>query len=451
MKITEQSIKEMSVRNYHKRVVITGVGPVTPVGIGKDAYWESLINGKSSMRRISFPNKEMSQYRCQIGAPIDGFDLSHFVEKSKLSKHLGRTSQFAVAATWLALRDAGIEFNMNDFEKEEFHHKHTGVYHPKNLDPYQIGVILGVGVEAMDLMEHFHERFLSRGLRGISPFALPNIYLSSITSHVAQYFSIRGTSYAVSTACASGTHAMINSFLQIQGGGEDLMVTGGADACITPYVFGGFDVLRAMSVRNNDPNKASRPFDQERDGFVMGEGSGVLVFEELDHARKRGAHIYGEVVGWGMTADAYHLTDPDPNGKSLGKAVKDSLEMAGIHLEEIDYINPHGTSTLLNDRVETRMLKDVFGKQAYHIPISSTKSITGHLMGAAGGVEAISVLLAIEKGIIHPTINYEFPDPECDLDYVPNQARKKEVRLGLSISAGFGGVNSAILIKRFEG
>jgi len=451
MKITEQSIKEMRVRNYHKRVVITGVGPVTPVGIGKDAYWESLINGKSSMRQISFPNKEMSQYRCQIGAPIDGFDLSHFVEKSKLSKHLGRTSQFAVAATWLALKDAGIEFNMNDFEKEEFHHKHTGVYHPKNLDPYQIGVILGVGVEAMDLMEHFHERFLSRGLRGISPFALPNIYLSSITSHVAQYFSIRGTSYAVSTACASGTHAMINSFLQIQGGGEDLMVTGGADACITPYVFGGFDVLRAMSVRNNDPNKASRPFDQERDGFVMGEGSGVLVFEELDHARKRGAHIYGEVVGWGMTADAYHLTDPDPNGKSLGKAVKDSLEMAGIHLEEIDYINPHGTSTLLNDRVETRMLKDVFGKQAYHIPISSTKSITGHLMGAAGGVEAISVLLAIEKGIIHPTINYEFPDPECDLDYVPNQARKKEVRLGLSISAGFGGVNSAILIKRFEG
>jgi 3-oxoacyl-[acyl-carrier-protein] synthase II len=243
---------------------------------------------------------------------------------------------------------------------------------------------------------------------------------------------------------------MINSFLQIQGGGEDLMVTGGTDACITPYVFGGFDVLRAMSTRNDDPSRASRPFDRERDGFVMGEGSGVLIFEELDHARNRGAHIYGEVVGWGMTADAYHLTDPDPDGKALGKAVKDTLEMAGIPPEEIDYINPHGTSTLLNDRVETRMLKGIFGKQAYHIPISSTKSITGHLLGAAGGVEAISVLLAIEKGIIHPTLNYEFPDPECDLDYVPNQARKKEVRLGLSISAGFGGVNSAILIKKFE-
>jgi len=439
----------MRVRKNNKRVVITGVGPVTPVGIGKESYWESLIKGKSSFRRISFPNKDMNQYRCQIGAPIEGFDLSHFVERSKLSKHLGRSSQFAIAATWLALKDAGIELEMDDLEREGMH-KHTGVYHLKELDSFQIGVVLGVGVEAMDLMEHFHERFLSKGPKGISPFALPNIYLSAITSHVAQYFSIRGTSYAVSTACASATHAMVNSFLQIQGGKEDLMVTGGTDACLTSYVFGGFDVLRAMSTRNDDPNRASRPFDRERDGFVMGEGAGVLVFEELDHAKKRGAHIYGEVIGFGMTADAYHLTDPHPDGKSLGKAVKDAIEMGDIHPEEIDYINPHGTSTLLNDRVETKMIKDVFGRQAYCIPISSTKSITGHLMGAAGGVEAISVLLAIEKGIIHPTLNYEFLDPECDLDYVPNQARKKEVRLGLSLSAGFGGVNSVILIKKFE-
>jgi len=440
----------MSVRNYKKRVVVTGVGPVTPIGIGKEAYWENLIHGKSSVRRISFPEIDMGQYRCQIGAPIDGFDLSHFVERSKLSKHLGKTSQFAVAATWLALKDAGIELDKNDLEKEGPHHKHTGVYHLKELDSFQIGVVLGVGVEAMDLMEHFHERFLSRGHRGLSPFALPNIYLSAVTSHVAQYFSIRGTSYAVSTACASATHAMINSFLQIQGGGEDLMVTGGADACLTPYVFAGFDVLRAMSTRNDDPNRASRPFDRERDGFVMGEGAGVLVFEELDHAKKRGAHIYGEVVGFGMTADAYHLTDPDPDGKSLGKAVRDAIEMAGVHPEEIDYINPHGTSTLLNDRVETRMIKGVFGKEAYQIPISSTKSITGHLLGAAGGVEAIALLLTTEKGMIHPTLNYEFPDPECDLDYVPNQAREKEVNHALSISAGFGGVNSAILIKKFK-
>ena len=343
----------MSVRNYKKRVVITGAGPVTPVGIGKEAYWESLIKGKSSFQRFSFPDRDMSSYRCQIRSPIEGFELSQYVNPTKHSKRLGRTSQFAIAATRLALMDAGIEIEEKKEENPD-RHQPTGEYQLKKLDPFQIGVILGVGVEAMDLLEHFHERFLSRGVRSLSPFGLPNIYLSAITSHVTEYFTLRGTSYAVSTACASATHAMVNSFLQIQGGGEDLMVTGGADACITPYVFGGFDVLRAMSTRNDAPNKASRPFDRERDGFVMGEGAGVLVFEELDHAKKRGAHIYGEVIGFGMTADAYHLTDPDPDGKALGKAVKDALEMAGIHPEEIDYINPHGTSTVLNDRVETK-------------------------------------------------------------------------------------------------
>jgi 3-oxoacyl-[acyl-carrier-protein] synthase II len=437
------------VRDYKKRVVITGVGPITPVGIGKEAYWESLIEGRSSFQRFSFPERDMSQYRCQIGASIEGFELSQYVNPTKHSKRLGRTSQFAIAATRLALRDAEIEVEEKK-EENPGRHQATGEYQLKKLDSFQIGVILGVGVEAMDLLEHFHERFLSRGPRSLSPFGLPNIYLSAITSHVSEYFTLRGASYTVSTACASATHAMVNSFLQIQGGGEDVMVTGGADACITPYVFGGFDVLRAMSTRNDNPRKASRPFDRERDGFVMGEGCGVLVFEELDHAKKRSAHIYGEVIGWGMTADAYHLTGPDPDGRALGKAVKDALEMAGVHPEEVDYINPDGTSTLLNDRVETKMIRDVFGKHAYRIPVSSTKSITGHLMGAAGGIEAISVLLAIEKGIIHPTLNYEFPDPECDLDYVPNQAREKEVRLGLSISAGFGGVNSAILIKKLE-
>jgi 3-oxoacyl-[acyl-carrier-protein] synthase II len=243
---------------------------------------------------------------------------------------------------------------------------------------------------------------------------------------------------------------MINSFLQIQGGTEDLMATGGADACITPYVFGGFDVLRAMSTRNDAPHKACRPFDRGRDGFVMGEGAGVLVFEELDHARKRGAHIYGEVIGFGMTADAHHITESDPDGRALGKAIRDALQMSGVGLEEIDYINPHGTSTPLNDKVETKVIRDIFGKQAYSIPISSTKSITGHLMGAAGGVEAISVLLSIERGMVHPTLNYESPDPDCDLDYVPKKARKRDVRIALSISAGFGGVNSVILFKRFE-
>jgi 3-oxoacyl-[acyl-carrier-protein] synthase II len=424
-------------------VVVTGVGPVTPVGIGKEPYWESLVRGKTAFKRILFPDRDMSQYRCQIGAPIESFDLFQYIPRTKHSKHIGRTSQFAIAGTYLALKDAGFELEIN--------HEGKGQYQLRGVDSFQIGVILGVGVEAMDLMEHYHERFLSRGPRGISPFALPNIYLSAITSHITEFFTLRGTSFALSTACASATHAMINSFLQIQGGQEDLMVTGGTDACLTPYVFGGFDVLRAMSTRNDEPHRASRPFDRERDGFVMGEGSGVLVLEELKHALNRGAHIYGEVIGFGMTADAYHLTEPDPDGRALSKAIQCALQMEGVRPNEVDYINPHGTSTLLNDKGETKVIKDVFGKEAYQIPVSSTKSITGHLMGAAGGVEAISVLLSIETGMIHPTLNYEFPDPDCDLDYVPNEARKKDVRIGLSVSAGFGGVNSAILLKRFEG
>ncbi|MBM4278752.1 MAG: beta-ketoacyl-[acyl-carrier-protein] synthase family protein [Deltaproteobacteria bacterium] len=439
----------MDLRNYKKRVVITGIGPVTPVGIGKEAYWESLIFGKSSFKRIEFPNRDMSQCRCRIGAPIEGFDLGQYVERSKHSKYFGKTSQYAIASAKLALEDAGIQFERNEAETKN-PHEQKSEYQLKGIDPFRIGVILGVSVESMEILEHYHERFLSRGTRGISPFALPNIYLSAITSHVAQYFMIRGTSFALSTACASATHAMANSFLQIQGGMEDVVVTGGSDACLTPYVFGGFDVLRAMSTRNDDPQRACRPFDRERDGFVMAEGAGVLVFEELEHARRRGARIYGEVAGFGMTADAFHITEPDPDGKALGKAVRNALETAGVHPDEVDYINPHGTATPLNDKVETKMIKDVFGKKAYQIPISSTKSITGHLMGAAGGVEAIATLLTIERGIIHPTLNYQFPDPECDLDYVPNEARKKEVRTGLSISAGFGGVNSAVLIKKFE-
>jgi 3-oxoacyl-[acyl-carrier-protein] synthase II len=325
-----------------------------------------------------------------------------------------------------------------------------GQYLLKGIDPFQAGVILGVGAEAMEKMEDYHEKFM-QGTRGLSPFGLPNSYLSSFTSHVAQCFSLKGTSYAVSTACASATHAMINSFIHIQSGREDIMVTGGADACLTPFVFMGFDIMRAMSARNDEPGKACRPFDRERDGFVMGEGSGILVFEDLEHARKRGAHIYGEVLGFGMTADAYHLTEPDPDGKALGKAVQDALQMARVSPEGVDYINPHGTSTPLNDKVETVVIKNVFGKHAYNIPVSATKSITGHLMGAAGGVEAIAILLMMEKGVIHPTLNLESPDPDCDLDYVPNEAREKEVKTALSISAGFGGVNSAIVFSKLDG
>ena len=442
-------MKEEIVENAKKQVVVTGVGPITPVGFGKDAYWESLVHGKSSFKRLEFPGRDMDQYRSKVGAPIEGFDILNYIEKTKHTRYLGRTSQFAIAATKLALDDAGLTIEKNEAEKR-INPDEGGQYRLKEIDPFQIGIILGIGAEAMEMLEHYHEKFMARGPRGLSPFGLPNIYLSAITSHVAQCFTLRGTSFALSTACASATHAMSNSFLQIRGGREELMVTGGADACMTPFVFGGFDVLRAMSTRNDDPDKASRPFDRERDGFVMGEGSGALIFEELEHAKRRGAHIYAEVVGFGMTADAFHITEPDPNGRALGKAITDALQMGGVRPEEVDYINPHGTSTPLNDKVETKVIKNVFGKQAYRIPISSTKSITGHLMGAAGGVEAIAVMLTLEKGIIHPTLNYEFPDPDCDLDYVPNKARAKEVNVALSISAGFGGVNSAVLFKKYE-
>jgi 3-oxoacyl-[acyl-carrier-protein] synthase II len=432
-----------------KRVVITGLGPVTPVGIGKEEFWRSLVEGRTSFKRITFPERDMAQYRCQVAAPIEGFDLYQFVERTKHSKYLGRTSQFAIAGAWFALKDAGIEIEKNEGAKAGSS-EGAGQYRMRGMDSFRAGAILGYGVEAMDLMALYHERFMARGVRGISPFGLPNSYLSAITSHVAQAFSLRGTTYTVSTACASSTHAMINSFLQIQGGRETLMVTGGADACITPLVFGGFDVLRAMSVRNDEPQKACRPFDRDRDGFVMAEGAGVLIFEEMNHALERGAHIHGEVVGFGMTADAHHLTDPDPEGVALAKAIRDALQMGEVTPEEIDYINPHGTATILNDRVETKVIKEVFGGRAYRIPVSSTKSITGHMLGGAGGVEAMAVLLAIEEGKVHPTLNYEFPDPECDLDYVPEGTREKEVRLGLSVSAGFGGVNAAILLRRFE-
>ena len=430
--------------------MVTGVGPVTPVGCGKEAYWESLVCGKPAFKRVEFPGRDMDQYRCKIAAPIENFDLYQFVEPTRHSKYLGKTSRYAIAAAFLALRDAGLDLEKNEFRKED-RSEGGGQYRLKGLDSFRAGVILGIGTEAMELLEYYHEKFLAtKGTRGISPFGLPNFYMSSFTSHVAQYFSLRGSSYTVSTACASGTHAMINSFLHIQGGREDIMVSGGADACLTPLVFAGFDVLRAMSTRNDDPQSSCRPFDRQRDGFVMGEGAGILVFEELDHAKRRGAHIYGEVIGFGMTADAYHITEPDPDGKALGKAIKDALEMAGINPQEVDYINPHGTSTPLNDRVETAVIKNIFGKYAYHIPISATKSITGHLMGAAGAAEAIAVALTLEKGVIHPTINYEFPDPQCDLDYVPNKSREKKVKIALSTSAGFGGVNAAILFKKHE-
>jgi 3-oxoacyl-[acyl-carrier-protein] synthase II len=394
-------------RLMKKRVVITGLGPVTPIGHGKDEYWNALVGGKSGGKRINFEGVDMEQYASQVACPIEDFSLADFVERSKDQKYLGRTSAFAIAGTKLALDDAGFEL--------EFVEKGRGLgdYIIKNMDPEKIGAIIGVGVENMDITEKSHIKFLE-------------------------------------TACASAVHATIEAYKQILLGEETVMVAGGADACITPYVFGGFVALRAMSRRNDEPEKASRPFDKERDGFVMGEGSGIIILEELSHALERGAPIYCEFTGFGATSDAYHITAPDPNADMQAKAIKDALKTAGALPEEIDYINAHGTSTPLNDPTETLAIKKALGDHAYKVPISSTKSMTGHLIGGSGGIEVIATALAIQRGRIHPTINFESPGEGCDLNYVPNQPVEKSVRKALKSSFAFGGQNAALLLEKYE-
>ncbi|MBW2040157.1 MAG: beta-ketoacyl-ACP synthase II [Deltaproteobacteria bacterium] len=426
-----------------KRVVITGLGPVTPVGIGKEPYWRALLKGKSGVDRIVFPNFDMEQFRTRIGAQIKDFSIHDYLPFHKGDRYLGRASQFAMVGAKLALEDAEMEL----LPREGL----EGRYELNHSDPFKVGAILGVAVENMEIMEDAYDNLLKHGgPRRMSPFSLPNVYTSSVASNVTERFGIRGATYVTSSACASSSHAIATSYNRIQDGPERMILTGGADACITPLSFGGFIALRAMSTRNDEPQKACRPFDLHRDGFVMGEGAGVIILEELGHALKRGAPIYAELIGYGMTADAYHIAEPDPGATALSKAIELALEMGGIAPEDVDYINPHGTSTKLNDLTETKAIKKALGDYAYQIPISSTKSMIGHLIGADGGAEAIATALTIERGVIHPTINYEFPDPECDLDYVPNDPREKEVRIALSISAGFGGVNCVLLFKAFE-
>jgi 3-oxoacyl-[acyl-carrier-protein] synthase II len=385
-----------------KRVVITGLGPVTPIGHGKEDYWNALLRGKSGGKRINFEGVDMEQYASQVACPIENFALADFVERSKDQKYLGRTSAF-------------------------------------------------VGVENMDITEKSHVKFLEhRGPKRISPFALPHVQIGAVPANVSKNYCLKGTTFNVATACASAVHATIEAYKQILLGEETVMVAGGADACITPYVFGGFVALRAMSKRNDEPEKASRPFDRDRDGFVMGEGSGIIILEELNHALERGAPIYCELTGFGATSDAYHITAPDPNADMQAKALKDALQTAGALPEELDYINAHGTSTPLNDPTETLAIKKALGDHAYKVPISSTKSMTGHLIGGSGGIEVIATALAIHRGKIHPTINFENPGEGCDLNYVPNQPVEKSIRKALKNSFAFGGQNAAIILEKYE-
>ncbi len=411
-----------------RRVVITGLGVVTPIGNTVAEMWESLLTGRSGLGNIQC--FDASAFDSQIAAEVKGFDPSAYLTPKEI-KRTERFVQFAVAAAKQAVADAGI--------------------HVDKEDPFRCGVLIGSGMGSMHLIEEQHNVLLSKGPKKLTPFMIPMLIVNMAPGHVAINLGFKGPNSCTATACASGSHGVGEAFRIVQRGDADVMLGGGTESCITPMAVGGFCALMALSRRNDDAMRASRPFDKERDGFVIGEGSGVMVLEELGHAKKRGAKIYGEMVGYGMTADAYHMTAPDPEGSGAAKAMELALLDARLRPDQVAYINAHGTSTELNDKIETLAIKRTFKDAAKKVAISSTKSMTGHLIGAAGGVEAVISVLAIENGVIPPTTNYEHPDPECDLDYVPNQARKAPIEVALSNSLGFGGHNATVVFKSFRG
>jgi 3-oxoacyl-[acyl-carrier-protein] synthase II len=411
-----------------KRVVVTGLGVVTPVGLDVPAMWASLLAGRSGVGRIhSF---DPTAFESQVAAEVTGFEPSAYLSP-KEAKRTERFVQFAVAAARQAISDAGLTLDRED--------------------PFRCGVVIGSGMGSMHLIEQQHLVLLAKGPKKLTPFMIPMLICNMAPGQVAIHFGFKGPNFCTTTACASGAHGVGEALRILQRGSADVMLAGGAESCISPMAVGGFCALMALSRRNTDPTRASRPFDKARDGFVIGEGAGVLVLEELEHARRRGARIYAELVGYGLTADAFHMTAPDPQGAGAAAAMAQALADARLRPEEVSYLNAHGTSTELNDKVETMAIKRVFKDHAKRMAVSSTKSMMGHLIGAAGGVEAIISVLAIVHGAIPPTINYEQPDPACDLDYVPNQARRQPVEVALSNSLGFGGHNATLLFRRFNG
>jgi 3-oxoacyl-[acyl-carrier-protein] synthase II len=409
-----------------RRVVITGVGAVTPLGIGVAGSWPALCQGKSGVGVIT--SFDASSFRTRIAGEVRGFNPLDFID-SKLVRRGDRFIHFALAAARMALEDSGLTINAGNSER--------------------VGVSVGTAMGGIESIEKNHELLIKGARRQISPFFVPSFLCNMATGQIAIEFGAKGANMCSVTACASGTHAIGNAFKVIQWGEADAMIAGGAEAAIRPLVFAGLEPVKVMSTRNEAPEKASRPFDRDRDGFVLGEGAGIVILEELNSALNRGAKIYGEVLGYGFNSDAYHITAPDPDGAGAATCMRMALKDAGISSAQVDYINAHGTSTVLNDLSETRAIKSVFGGRSKKIPVSSNKSMLGHLWGAAGVVEAIFSLLTIKHGIIPPTINYETPDPECDLDYVPNVARKAEVKIALSNSFGFGSTNGSLIFGRF--
>lgn len=410
-----------------RRVVVTGMGIVTPLGVGTEASWQGLCQGKSGVGPIT--HFDASQFRTKIAGEVDGFDPHDFIDR-KLVRRGDRFIHFALAAARMALEDSGLKIDAANAER--------------------VGVSVGTAMGGIESIEKNHELLIKGARQQISPFFVPSFLCNMATGQVAIQFGAKGANMCTVTACASGTHAIGDACIVIQRGEVDAMIAGGTEAAIRPLVFAGLDPIKVMSVRNDAPEKASRPFDKERDGFVIGEGAGMVILEELESAQNRGARIYGEVLGYGLNSDAYHITAPDPKGAGAASCMKLALEDAGISIDKIDYINAHGTSTTLNDLSETRAIKSVFGERSHKIPISSNKSMMGHMWAGAGVVEAISCLLTITQGIIPPTINYETPDPECDLDYVPNVARRAEVKIALSNSFGFGSTNGSLVLGKFS-
>ena len=409
-----------------ERIVITGIGVISPFGDGVAPFWDALIHGKNGIGKVSL--FDASELNCQVAAECKNFDATKYMDPKEV-KRSDRYTHFAVAAAKLAMQDAGLN--------------------ESNLIPERFGVLIGSGVGGMDTIETQARAFIERGPRRVSPFMIPNLLANMSSGVVAIALGAKGVNFSVVSACATGTHAIGEALLHLQAGREDVILAGGSEAAVTPLAFAGFCAMKAMATNFNDePQRASRPFDADRCGFVMGEGAGVIALERYDHAVARGAHIYCEISGYGATCDAYHITSPDIEGRGLSQCLARTLEDANLNPEDVDYINAHGTSTPYNDKFETAAIHKVFGGHAKKLMVSSTKSMTGHMLGAAGAIEAAVCAKTIETGIVPPTINYEHPDPDCDLDYVPNVARESDVNVAISTNLGFGGHNGALLFKK---
>jgi 3-oxoacyl-[acyl-carrier-protein] synthase II len=407
-------------------VVVTGLGLVTPLGTGVEKTWKAICAGESGIGRIT--RFDPTGYDAQIAGEVKDFDPARFIEKKEIKK-MDTFIHYAVGAAQLAVDDAGLKVAPDEATK--------------------VGVYIGSGIGGLGSIEHYHDVLRSKGPGRVSPFFIPMTIINLASGQVAIRIGAKGPNSCAVTACATGNHCIGDAYRLIQRGDADVMVAGGAEAAVTPLGVAGFAAAKALSFRNDEPTKASRPFDKDRDGFVLGEGAGVVVIEELEHALRRGARMYGEIIGYGMNSDAYHITAPPEEGEGAVRCMELALKDAGIDRNQIGYINAHGTSTMA-DAIETRAIKRVFGEQAFRIPVSSTKSMTGHLLGAAGGVEAVFSLLALFHGILPPTVNLDHPDPACDLDYVPNKARSAAITTALSNSFGFGGVNACLIFKKLD-